>query len=309
MRVPLSIVIPLCLAVIAGTWWFGTRNLDFLTTPSPARLAEIRQSVESALPPADQPDDAVSAPPPAPEPPPAPPEPPLPHLDPGDLNLPPALDEYHDLAAKGADHLIRLAVLLETEGESERALLAWERVLDATKPDNSQAIAALAAIKRLRPASPPWNKEPAAAIPITLHAGTSGKTATLIPPALEDAARKIEQASAGILKVTTHMTTGKTGRKSPKTSPVALWLAGATEDSPSSDVLSFTLESGKDLHEHVSLTVFLIIRSYLARISTPIPPREMGEHESAADALNSHITRRSWRELGTRLNTAPQKPD
>lgn len=310
VRVPLPAAIPLCLAVVAGTWWYGSRQLDFLTPPTPAELDAVRSRVESSLPPMEQPEDAVSAPPEArPEPPPPPPEPPKPVIDPGDLSLPPTLDDYHDLAAKGADHLIDLAVLLETEGEHQRALLAWERVLDAGKPDDAQAAAAIAAIKRLRPTLPAWNPDPSKAIPVVLHAGTGKKTARVLKPMLEETARELESASAGILRITTAVTTGKSGAKTSAPPPVALWLAGSAKDAPSSDVLSFTVESEESLHEVVRKTTFQIIRSYLARIASPAAPREMPEGTSALDALHSRITRRSWRELGTRLNAAPGKTD
>ena len=147
-------------------------------------------------------------------------------------------------------------MLLETEGEFQRALLAWERVIDSAKPDETQTISATSAIKRLRPAIPAWNTDPASAIAITLQAGTGKKTAKLLTPVLEQAARDIEQASAGILKVKAAITAGKERKADTGPAPVALWLAGPAKDSRSTEVLSFTVGTPESLTEEINKTVF-----------------------------------------------------
>ena len=84
---------------------------------------------------------------------------------------------YGERSPQGAAHLIELATALEEASEPRRALLAWERVMDLTKPDETQAATAISSIKRLRPTLPDWNPKPETAIAITLHASTGKKLA------------------------------------------------------------------------------------------------------------------------------------
>jgi hypothetical protein len=309
VRVPIPLVILLCLAVVGGAWWYGTWNADFLTPPSESELAEIRARAAHALPATHYPEDAIAKAGETPAPPPPPAEEPKPVIELGDLESPPVLHEYADLANKGAAHLIDLAVLLETEGEFQRALLAWERVIDSAKPDETQTISATSAIKRLRPAIPAWNKDPASSIAITLQAGTGKKTTKLLKPVLEQAALEIEQASAGILKVKAAITAGKDRKADTGPAPVALWLAGPAKDSRSTEVLSFTVGSPESLTEEINKTVFQIICGYLTRAIQLTPPVAIEEGEKPLDALGSHITRRQWHDLGTVLNQpAPKDP-
>ncbi len=307
MRVPIPIVILLVLAVVGGIWWNNTRRMDFMTPPSAAELVEIRQKIESSLPQADQPENAISAPPveKAPEPPPPPVEPPKPKIDLGDLTTPPTLHNYGEITPLGSTHLIELAAALEEKGESQRALLAWERVIDLTKPDATQAATAIAAIKRLRPTLPDWNTKPEAAITIELHAGTGRTMAKTLTPILENIARDLETASAGIVKVKTKVTAGKnTPAKKPV--PIALWLSGPGKKPASTEVLSFTLESPDTLRQEVMKTVFLLVRSHLGRATAYTPPAALTAGEDPQSALNFRITRLCWSEFAAALNP-PQK--
>ncbi len=306
VRIPIPLVLILCFAVVAGGWWYGTRNTDFLTPPSATQLADVRMRVESSIPPAGQPEDAVSAPskekttrPPVVR------KKPKPVISADDFSRPPSLGEYADLAPKGADYLAELAALLENEGQFQRALLAWERVIDSAKPDDSLAATASSAIRRLRPTLPDWNTDPSQAIPITLQAGTGKTTASLLAPVLEQAARELEQASAGILKVTATVTAGKGELTASGPPPVAIWLSGPTKNTRSTEVLSFTVNSTETLPEETRKTLFRILRGYLAREVSQTPPRAIGADTSTLDALNSHISRRSWQELGNMLNLPP----
>jgi hypothetical protein len=243
-----------------------------------------------------------------PPPPPPPPEEPKLVIEPGDLSSPPALHEYLEHANKGAGYFAELATLLETMGESQRALLAWERVLDSGKPDESQTKAAISAIKRLRPTVANWKTDPKKAIAITLQAGTGRKTAKKLTPILEETAREIERASAGILKVTAKVTAGKDARGASSPAPVAVWLAGPTKNSRSTEVLSFTVGAPEKLSDEVRQTVFQILTGVLGNKAGQCPPPAVFEGEAPADVLGTHITRLYWQELGTLLNQPAEKP-
>jgi hypothetical protein len=310
VRVPVYLTIPLCLILVAGLWWHGTRGMDFIVPPSQAELERIRATVHASLRDAKVAHVAASsaAPARAPIPPPDVLEP-KPAIELGDLKTEPVIHEYTDLAGKGAEHLINLAVLLETEGEFQRALLAWERVLDSGKPDATQTAAAVQAIKRLRPTLPDWNSDPARKIAVTLHAGTGKRMATSLKPALETIAAELEKASSGVLQITPKITAGKDPRKVTGPAPVALWFGGAAEKSRSTEVLSFTVASNEILADEVRKTAFEVIAGYVGKGIRQSPPPPLFEGETVSEALTSHVTRMLWREMGTLLNHPPEKSD
>ncbi len=307
MRVPIPVVIFLVLAVVGGVWWKNTRHMDFLTPPSAAGLEEIRVEIESSLPRTDQADDAISVPVLAKEAPPPPVEEAKPAIDLGDLTTPPTLRNYAELAPKGSAHLIELATGLEEKGEFQRALLAWERVIDSTQADDRQAAAAISAIKRLRPTLPDWNAQPEAAIPITLHAGTSKKLAEDLVPILEGVARDLGMASSGTVKVTAKVTVGKTGIRVKGPTPVALWLAGPDPKSTSTEVLSFTVDSPDSLRQDILKNAFLLVRSHLGRAATYTPPAGLADGENPLGALVFRVSRLCWSEFASALKLPPKK--
>lgn len=307
MRVPIPIVILLVLAVVSGIWWSNTRRMDFMTPPTAAKLEKIRQTTEASFPQSEPPKNAAPAAPveKAPEPPPPPVEPPKPKIDLGDLTTPPTLHNYGEITPLGSTHMSELAAALEEKGEFQRALLAWERVIDLTKPDATQAATAISAIKRLRPTLPNWNAKPEAAIAIELHAGTGKTMAKTLTPILEGVARDLEAAAAGIVKVKATVTAGKnTPAKSPV--PVALWLSGPGKKPASTEVLSFTLESPDALRQEVMKTVFQLVRNHLGRATAYTPPTALAAGEDPQSALNFRITRLCWSEFAAALSP-PQK--
>ncbi|RYD39073.1 MAG: hypothetical protein EOP85_16585 [Verrucomicrobiaceae bacterium] len=276
-----------------------------MTPPTEARLEFVRSQAQLSFPEvkeADEPEEPVVEAPP--EPPPPPPEP---EIDLGDLSSPPTLLDYGLRAPEGASHLIELATKLEEKGEFQRALLAWERVIDLSKPDETQLTTALAAIRRLRPTLPDWNTKPETAITITLHAGTGRKFSKPIAPVLTEVAKELEHASSGILKVKTQVAAGKTTAKG--ASPVALWLSGPDKKSVSTEVLSFTVEKPEALREEVLKTTYQLIRGHMGRTTAYTAPTEPAGNETMQDALATRITRLCWNELATSLNLPPKKPD
>lgn len=307
MRVPFPIVIPLILAVVGGVWWSSTRDMDFMTPPSAAALEQLRAKRESAL--ALLEPKAEAPPPPAAEPP-APPTvvvKPKPVVDLGDLKSPPTLHDYTKVAPQGADYLVELATQLEAKGEPKRALLAWERVTDLTKPDDSQSAAAISAIRRLRSALPVWNAKPALGIPIVIHASAGKSLAKTLTATLEGVARDLEQASSGVVKVTAVVAAGKTNSTAQSAVPVAIWLSGPDKKSTSTGVLSFGVNSPDSLRQDLFKSLFRITCAYLSRSTTFTPPADLANGESPQDALNFRVTRLCWSEFATSLNLPLKK--
>ncbi len=303
MRIPVPLALLFSVIVVAGAWWIGTRHKDFMAPPPESKLAEIREKTEAAVPNPGHDDNAV-APPAVPVPAPPPPTPPKPVIDLGDLKNPPAITEYLNQASKGSAHLIELADLLETKGDPQRALLAWERVLDSGKPDENQVKSAVSAIRRLRPTVPNWNTDPKKTIAITLRAGAGKKTAKDLKPALEKIAKDLEHASAGILKITSVVTAGRDVKSSKP--PVALWITGTNKKPGSTEILSFTLEPKNKLSVDMEKTIFEVIRGFLGHGPSQAPPPAMSKGQTPTDAIHCHVTRQFWMDLGTRLNTPPK---
>lgn len=304
MRVSLPLSVLLALVVPLGIWWLCIRKLDFLTPPTEARLAVVRQKTEASLPhPEIQPPQAAPkvAPPMAAPAIPSPPPPVDPGVEIGELKPNPGLDTYAELAPKGARYLIELASLLETSGEFAHSVLAWERVLDSTTPEPSQANTARAAIQRLRPKLPAWNSNPAKAIPIVLRASIASDLDKSIKLALEQAAKDLQRASSGILKVTTKITTNR------KSAPAAvdLWLTGGAPKSPVTETLSFTVTKPKNLPTDVLRKLFRLTSKQLGKVRplAPIPPA--AANEPPLNALETRITRLCWQQFGRSLNTPP----
>lgn len=308
VRVPSPVVILLIFPVVGGIWWWNTRDIDFVTPPSAEKMEQVRRWAKSSLP-VDNEAENLPAPQPSPviaELPAPSVEEPTPQVNVGDLTIPATLQSYGEFAPEGAEQLAEVAEALEKQGEFLRALLAWERVIDLTKPTENQAATAISAIKRLRPTLPDWNSKPEAAITIVLHTGTGKKMAKTLAPIVENIARDLEAASSGILKVSVTVTAGKSNTlKGP--APVALWLTGAGKSSSATETLSFTLDSQDVLRTEILKTVFLLIQSQLSRTTAYTPPAALSEKEDPQSALNFRVTRLCWSEFAAGLNLPPKK--
>jgi hypothetical protein len=304
------VVVLLILAVVGGTWWKNTRQMDFMTPPSEAKLQEIRVKVESSFPRADQVDDAVSIPmaPPTPQPPPAPVMEAKPPIDLGNLRAPLALQNYGELSPKGAEYLIELASALESQSEPRRSLLAWERVLDLSKPDEGQRAKATAAIKRLRSILPDWNAKPETAAKLYLRASSGKKLSKPLAATLESVAAEIERASSGIVKIKTSVAIGKSDGSNQGAVPIALWLTGPDSKSSSTEVLSFKADSADTLRNDVLKTVYLLIQNHLSNNTAYTPPAELSDEEDPLTALSFGITRLGWSEFAAAMNIPLKKP-
>ena len=299
----MPIVIPLAVAVVGGVWWHGTRRQDFLQAPADSRDKISQAQALPPLQPADHPADDTPKPAgtvqpvePLPEPPSAP------AVDPDDLNTPPTLALYREGPSVNAKALLELSTALEAKSEIQRALLAAERVIDSTQPDEGQKRAAMDAIRRLRPQVPDWNTEPAASFPVTLHAGTGKSTAILLEPLLRELASEIERASAGILKVTASVASGRDIPENMGPPPIALWLAGSADGTNSTEVFSFTVLSPETLRDDLAGILLRLLRGYIGRKTFLRIPENESDDSIPTACLHTHVTRLVWLELGSRLN-------
>lgn len=305
VRVPLPVVILLAIAVVAGTWWGATRQMDFLTPPTAERLAITRQLATTWLPRAE-----VQLPSVAPEPPEvdrSPPRrietrPPRPASETAERN--PKLDTYVERAAKGSRHLIELANLMDASGDRQRALLAWERVLDSCKPGSTHYAAALTATRRLRGLVPAW-RERNAPFEVVVHVNTTAAGEASVKPVLEKVRVELEQASAGILKVGAELTATRKVGKGVRSLPVSLWLSGAGDEPRKTETLSFLVKRSTNLQGELQRQLFKVVVGQLGARGKALGAAAAVEDETPLDALSFRITRLRWFEFGRALNPAP----
>jgi hypothetical protein len=283
VRIPIPIVILLAIAVVGGVWWLGTRHYDFLNPPPGSPLEIIHKQTTTQEP-------KVTAPPQAPS------------TAAVEANTPPSLALYREGPSVNAKDLLELSSTLETQGEIQRALLAAERVMDSTQPDEDQQKTAISAIRRMRPQLPAWNAESATAFPVTLHAGTGQSTAILLEPVLREIAGEIERASSGILKVSTNVTPGRDIPEDIGPPIVAVWFSGQAKHS--TEVLTFTALSPEALREDLAGSLLQLLRSHIGKKTfLRIPESELDDTPPVA-RFQTHVTRLVWLELGSRLNPA-----
>jgi len=305
MRIPLLIAIPLCLLTVSLIWWSATRDMDFLTPPSKARLSEIRAEALASLPVSRMEADAISIKVPPPDYDPARP-PTLAILDPaelGDITSPPALDTYLDRAPDGAGKLLALAAALEQAGAFQRALLAYERVLDLSESDPEPIQSAVAASRRLKPTLPDWNPDPKTAAQAVVHIGTGEKFAEILPDILARITRDLNNSSSGIVRFSHELHISRTSQPTDAPTPVALWITGTRSGAPSTDVISFTTDSPETLRNDLLKTSFNLIRGHLSKTASYNPAPEA--LDDSLEALESHLTRLLWNEFGKSLNPEP----
>ncbi|MBC7979019.1 MAG: hypothetical protein H7Y36_00475 [Armatimonadetes bacterium] len=302
MRIPLLIAIPLGFLTVWLIWWSCTRKMDFLTPPSEARLEAIRAEALASLPISQTRNDAISikVSQPAQE---AIVPGPIANVEPvdlGDLTSPPVIDNYSNRAPDGAEKILLLAAALEKAGSFQRALLAFERTLDLTQANPEQLQTAITAIQRLKPGLPKWNTDNDKALPIIIHIGTGKKFAKILPDILEKITIDLDSASSGLIKSSYKLNIGRSIQSTDAPTPVALWFTGPEDDSPSTDVLSFTSDNTETLREDLLKTIFNLTRGHLSKSTAYTPAPEALDDPYAA--LDSHITRLLWQEFGTLLN-------
>lgn len=307
MRIPLLISIPLSMLTVFLVWWLGTRNMDFLAPPSEAKLRQIRAEALASLPATRMEDDAMAIRIPLPKTDPTSPNQTtiLEPVDLGDITTPPVLDTYSDRAPEGSARLLALAAALEQAGVPQRALLAYERVLDLAQSDPEQIQSATASIRRLAPTLPLWNEDTEKALPITIHIGTGQKFAEALPEILDAITSDLNQASSGLIRFSHKLNIGRSIQATDAPTPVALWITGGGDSAPSTDALSFTIEDSEAMREDLLKTIFNLIRGHLSKAASYNPAPEALDDPKAA--LNSNITRLLWKEFGTLLN--PKEPE
>jgi hypothetical protein len=300
-RVPIPIVILLSLGAIGIPWAVGTRHMDFMTPPSPKQLAQVRAITamsfrgKSQLFSVDRDrkeKEIIESPIRA-----------APAIDPGDPTSPAPLNGYGEHAKEGAAAFVILAVHLEEQGGNARALLAWERVLDVCKPDETQRAAALAGVQRLRPVVAPWNMDPMAAIPIYLEATVpSNVQVDALEEALTKCANELGRNSSGLIRFEPRLERPEKKGPPPPSRILSLQLSGSGPGAASTGQLDFAMPDDPEaLRREIFTGAYKLVVSQLAATTDFTPPTPLSDDESPVRALETKITRLCWSEFGKSL--------
>ncbi len=320
MRIPLFFVIPLAICTIAITWWQGAKGKDFLTPPPSAVLAIEQRNLKQEKLQASldlqnnkdlEPTKAIRVKPGQ-----------MPSIDTtlaieepkseeeiielGDLTRSPGLDAYTQFSEKGASYFIKLATLLETSGELQRTLLAWERVADSASPDAPQRKLTTDAIARLRPQLPAWIVDPTARTTIIIHAGCDTESATIVKPALKEIAALLSEHSSGIIHFKDDVSVGATASPSPL--PIALWFSSGTD--PSHMSRTITIPSGvtdaAQMSQSLARSLYKIFREEIGSQGSLQAPVPLDPTTTDASSLfQNSVTRRHWHAFSKRLSKIP----
>lgn len=311
MRIPIPIVILCCVTALGIMWYSGTRDKDFVSPPTPGELAEVATEWEKNRPniPPPKPINAALLADSAGQSPlntGAEAKGQVEVLPTGNLLHSPALSEYGIMGDKGAEPMIRLATRLETKGELQRALLAWERVIDTTHPSNEERALAVTAIRRLKPNLPPWNPDPSEELSLTLRAGATLRDKEILIRAMEKAAETVSEASGFILRVETKASIGKArGNRTPRI-PVAVWFSrdlekkgGVAETPP----ISFMADPKQEemLVAQIEAGIYALVRAHLTSSTSFSQLPEYPGGFKPSELLHFYVTRLMWREFATSM--------
>ncbi len=324
-RVPILLVIPIAVGVVALPWWYWTKDMDFLKAPNELQLVAIRDStaasfskrapvfsVEAEREQAKVFQSPIKA---------------APVINPGDVHAPASLDAFREHATHGAQAFVELAVHLEEQSGNARALLAWERVLDVCRPGDSQRAAALSGIERLKPLVAPWNIDPQAEIPMVLEATLSGNVPIEgLDVLLASCATALGKQSSGLLKFESQLTQPQAkpppkdakakGKQKPAPKPVpvapvsgpavlSLQILGKGESAASTGLTELTLSSPPDeMRREIFTAIYRLVSSQLAATTDFTPPLPLAAGDEPEATLGTRVTRLCWAEFGKSLQAA-----
>lgn len=292
------------IGTILLTWHFRTRKLDFMTprgvslnsenSPESFRAdpipiqPEIEEDSESSevLGNPEKTEEAII--------------PEITDLDLGDLESSPGLDSYQKFGTVNTpDRLFELSSALRARGQFERALLAFERIIDTVNADPAALKEAAQGIRTLAPTLPRWSIDPSSEINLVLHLGTAQNPSDQLKSALLEVATLIRESSSHQLAVTPKITTSNRG-PAVLDSPLTLWIGTSEKKGTVTPVM--TLRTSDDPGQaiaDISFAVFQTVRNQLSELSYPPAP---SLQESGQDLLSTYITRLMWRDFAQTLS-------
>lgn len=289
MFVPLKFVFPLLLLVPLAVWFAGTRKYDFMT-PRDIPDAELRPAFASPV--NRELADSLKPPPPEPEP------DPIVEIDPGNLFQAPVLAQYLSESSKGPAALLQLASKLQNEGRIQRAVLAYERILDSTPVGGQERVQAEEALASLKTSLPLWNADSEKSLPLTIHLVTARSRESL-QPSITALSELITVSSGNLCEPVFQVQEAPLPAAPLPALPIALWLTVEGEDpeNPSLTVLTIAPESEEALDSRLTHALYRLIRRRLKNDAEITEPPTLLLDDDPEVAIVTKITRLTWQKL------------
>jgi hypothetical protein len=221
-------------------------------------------------------------------------------LEPGDLLSPPTLDQYRAASEKGPAALLRLASDFQNEGRIQRAVLAYERILDSTPPGGQERVQAEEAIASLKTSLPPWNTDAEDALPLTIHFGTARSAESFQGP-ITALSSLITLSSGNLCRPDFQIHPGPAPEKNLPALPVAMWLTveGEEPQNPALAVLTIAPESEAQLDSRLTHALYRLISRRLKNDPELTAPPALLISDDPEKALVVKVTRLTWQKLLT----------
>ena len=296
VTIPFKVAIPLLILVPLVAWLIGIRKYDFMT-PRFIPAHELRPEFAS---PPDQEVSALlkghrsklSTQQPTRE------TPQLSHIEFGDLQASPGLDDYRDQAHLGALALFDLAQRLQNAGHVQRAVLAYERVLDSSPTGSSIQEKSENALVNLKTALPMWNPDSTAAVPLQIHLNTARDPESLTGT-ITTLTELIVIGSGNQCQPAFHIHSSPTPSAPLSSVPVAAWMTVPEEDpdKPSLAVVTVTPQTDSELDSHLTHGLYRLIVRRITSIGNLTPPPPLLQGEDPENALINKVTRLAWKEI------------
>lgn len=219
-------------------------------------------------------------------------------IDPGNLFTPPVLDQYFADASKGPAALLKLAEKLQNEGRIQRAVLAYERILDSTLAGGQERVQAEEALTSLKTNLPPWNSDPEAALPLTIHLVTA-RSAESLAGSIAALSELIQVSSGNFCRPIFDIQEAPIPSEPLPSLPIALWLTVEGEDpeKPSLTVLSIAPKTEEDVDSRLAHALYRLISRRLKNDSELTEPPALLIADDPEKAIVTKITRLTWKRL------------
>jgi hypothetical protein len=226
----------------------------------------------------------------------------------GDLVSSPGLGAYRDFARWriALTVFFELSSTLRARGEFQRALLAFERVIDTSKAEPNSRAEAAQGISALTKNLPNWNIDPSNEIILNLHLEMAHKPSDHLKEVLQELATRIRKSSSDQLKIIPTINNSDNPDALTNNS-IALWLSASGNNTTSSAVITLRLARNDKEHlEAISLAVFKVIRTHLTQLGYPPASEDLIK---GGDYLSRQITRLMWRDFAQSLHQPQNAPD
>lgn len=292
MNIPFKLAIPLLFIIPLVVWFSGVRKYDFMiprTIPAGELRPDFASPVELEI--GRVPEEETGSPPKVDAP-------AMPEIDSGDFQTAPGLDEYIASAELGAPALLNLAQKLQSAGQVQRAVLAYERILDSTPLGGSASIEAEVALAHLKATLPLWNSDPAASVPLEIHFDTARDPESL-KGAITTLTELITVGSGNQCKPSFQIRLSSAPSQALPSLPLAIWLTVPNEDpdKPSLAVVTLAPKSDEDLNSRLTHGLYRLLSRRIVSVGqlTHLPPLLQGEDPE--HAIVNKVTRLAWQQI------------